>query len=218
MSIGIGAIVSAGASILGGAIQSRAQKAAGKAQLEQAKYNKQVYDNRAKAIDIASSAEQRRLGKEQRKQAAATKVAFAKSGAQISSGTPLIAQLDQFSDMVYDLNNFKRTQALKSAEQTQAGEMTLYRGKVANQQARAQARATMMSSVLTGIGQLAGGYTPKGPTFDTKDSSFLDSRTPRIQNLTSYDLGPMGDFGFGGSNNLFADPTIPNPMGKYNFN
>ena len=218
MSIGIGAIVSAGATILGGAIKSRAQRAAGKAKLEEAKYNKQVYDNRAKAIDIASSAEQRRIAKAQRKQAAETKLGFVKTGAQISSGTPLIAQLDQFSDMVYDLNNFKRTQTLKAAEQTQAGEMTLYQGKVANQQARAQARATMMSSVLTGIGQLAAGFTPNAPKFGGTNSAFLDSRSPISQNLTSYDLGPMGDFGFGGSNNLFADPTIPNPMGKYKFN
>ena len=215
--IGIGSIVQAGASILGGAIQSRAQRAAGKAKLEEAKYNKEVYDNRAKAIDIASSAEQRRIAKTQRKQVGATQVAFGKSGAQVSTGTPLIAQLDQFSDMVYDLNNFKRTQALKSAEQTQAGEMTLYQGKMANQQARAQARATMMSSVLTGIGQLAAGYEPKGPKFDTTDSSFLDSIKPISSDLTEYDLGPMGDFGFAGSNNLFADPTIPNPMGKYKF-
>ena len=182
MSIGIGAIVSAGASILGGAIQSRAQRAAGKAKLEEAKYNKQVYDNRAKAIDIASSAEQRRIAKTQRKQAAETKVAFAKTGAQISSGTPLIAQLDQFSDMVYDLNNFKRTQTLKSAEQRQAGEMTLYQGKVANQQARLQARATMMSSVLTGIGQLASGFTPSTPTFGGGGTS----------TTSNYPIAPIG--------------------------
>ena len=192
MSIGIGAIVSAGASILGGAIKSRAQRAAGKAKLEEAKYNKQVYDNRAKAIDIASSAEQRRIAKTQRKQAAETKVAFAKTGAQISSGTPLIAQLDQFSDMVYDLNNFKRSQTLKAAEQTQAGEMTLYQGKVANQQARLQARATMMSSVLTGIGQLAGGFTPNAPTFGETGSKM--STTPSTKPFVSYNspIAPIG--------------------------
>ena len=206
MSIGIGAIVSAGASILGGAIQSRAQRAAGKAKLEEAKYNKKVYDNRAKAIDIASSAEQRRIAKSQRKQAGATKVAFAKTGAQISSGSPLITQLDQFSDMVFDLNNFKRTQTIKASEQTQAGEMTLYQGKMANQQARAQARATMMSSVLTGIGQLAGGYTPTAPTFD----SSIKAMTP-----TSFDLGPMGKnapLSFSPFNQSLIDP-----LAKYNF-
>jgi|TARA_R100000482_G_scaffold11461_1_gene3420 hypothetical protein len=190
--IGIGSIVQAGASILGGAIQSRAQRAAGKAQLEQAKYNKEVYDNRAKAIDIASSAEQRRIAKQQRKAAGETKVAFAKSGVQISSGTPLVAQLDQFSDMVYDLNNFKRSQALKAAEQTQAGEMALYQGKMANQQARAQARATMMSSVLTGIGQLAAGYKPNNPTFGEAGSKM--STTPSTKPFVNYNspIAPIG--------------------------
>jgi|TARA_R100000482_G_scaffold123437_2_gene73418 hypothetical protein len=203
----IGAIVSAGATILGGAIKSRAQRAAGKAKLEEAKYNKQVYDNRAKAIDIASSAEQRRIAKTQRKAAAETKLGFVKTGAQISSGTPLIAQLDQFSDMVYDLNNYKRTQALKSAEQTQTGEMTLYQGKMANQQAKAQARATMMSSVLSGIGQLASGFTPSAPTFKTVDSSFLKSMNPATK--TAYETMSSTTF----------DPfkSAINPMSKYGF-
>ena len=216
MPIGLGAIVSAGASILGGAAQSRAQRAQGKLQLEEAKYNKQVYDNRAKSIEMASGAEQRRIGKAQRKAQAEQKVAFGKTGAQISSGTPLIVQLDQLSDMVYDLNNFKRNEAIKASEQTQAGEMTLYKGKVANQQARAQARATMISSVLTGIGQLASGYTP-GET-----PSFLDSikkTTP-----TPYELGPMGknapsSFSPFTSIDLAKsnDFGVTDPLAKYNF-
>ena len=124
MPIGLGAIVSAGASILGGAAQSRAQRAQGKLQLEEAKYNKQVYDNRAKSIEMASGAEQRRIGKAHRKAQAEQKVAFAKPGAQISSDTPLIGQLDPTMDKVYALNNCTRTEAIKASEQTQAGEIT----------------------------------------------------------------------------------------------
>ncbi len=215
MPIGLGAIVSAGASILGGAAQSRAQRAQGKLQLEEAKYNKQVYDNRAKSIEMASGAEQRRIGKAQRKAQAEQKVAFAKTGAQISSDTPLIVQLDQLSDMVYDLNNFKRNEAIKASEQTQAGEMTLYKGKVANQQARAQAKATMISSVMTGIGQLASGYTPGEPPFDkTYNSAFSKSIKPA--ELKLFDLGPMGSFEPVSSFSPFNQSAI-NPLAKYNF-
>ena len=65
--------------------------------------------------------------------------------------------------------------------------MTLYRGKVANQQARSQARATMMSSVLTGIGQLAGGYTPNAPTFG-------EVGTPTPTPTPDYPIAPIGTF------------------------
>ncbi len=217
MPIGLGAIVSAGASILSGAAQSRAQRAQGKLQLEEAKYNKQVYDNRAKSIEMASGAEQRRIGKAQRKAQAEQKVAFGKTGAQISSGTPLVVQLDELSNMVYDLNNFKRNEAIKASEQTQAGEMTLYKGKVANQQARAQARATMISSVMTGIGQLASGYTPgETPSFDktkTYNSAFLKSIKPAKPK--PFDLGPMGKDA-PSSFSPFNESAI-DPLAKYNF-
>ena len=158
-----GAIVGAITGIASAGVQARAMKAQGKAAEREAKYNAQVMENKALAIEYASQAESARMRRSQRRMAESQRAAFQKSGAVITEDTPLQVMLEQIEEMSLDVNNFRRNKMIEAQHARAGKEMTLYQGRNAVYLSKQKARATMLSGILSGVGKIASGFTPTDP-------------------------------------------------------
>ena len=151
---------------LGGILSSRA---AAKTTMQQARlrkqefdYNAKIFKEKARATEMAGREERRLLGRVQREVAATQKVGFAKTGASIDSGSPLLVQLDQLKRMQYDMNNARRNSLIKEKQDLQQADMYTFKGKSALYSGRMEASAQRRAGMYSAIGTIAGGLVGTG--------------------------------------------------------
>lgn len=158
-----GAIVGAITGIASAGVQARAMKAQGKAAEREAKYNAQVMENKALAIEYASRAESALIRRDQRRMAESQRAAYSKANVVITKDTPLQVMLEQIEEMSLKVNNDRRTRMIQAQHARAGKEMTLYQGENAVYLSKQRARATMLSGILSGVGKIASAYTPTDP-------------------------------------------------------
>ena len=161
---------------LGGIMSSRA---AAKTTMQQARmrqqefdYNAKIFKEKARATEMAGREERRLLGRVQREVAATQKVGFAKTGASIDSGSPLLVQLDQLKRMQYDMNNARRNSLIQEKQNLQQADMYTFKGKSALYSGRMEASAQRRAGMYSAIGTIAGGFIGSDGT-DSSSWSFL---------------------------------------------
>lgn len=143
-----------GMDILGAGISSSAQKDAGR-------YNKKLLYQQAEMQEQAMEAETDIANKQNRATKASQQAAFAKSGAVISSGTPLLVMLEQSGNMQMDILENRRNRLIQA-------EGLRHQGDVAYAQAKNASKATLINSAI-GIAGKVSSMDFKGMTGTKKD-------------------------------------------------
>lgn len=164
--------VAAGMSLASGIMGARSAKKSAQRKAAQmramANYNARVKEMEAKSVLQTMGAETTRAYKSKRRQMAAQRAAYAKTGV-VSSGTPMEVMLDQAIEMEMDVQNQRRNRLLQEQNLRQQAKTTRYTGEMQAQTAiaegRAQARASLLGGITSAVGGVASGMSNvKGAT------------------------------------------------------
>lgn len=135
--------------LAGGGLSAFGSYAAGQAQQGAADYNAKLLQQRAQMVEQASRSETTRAHKEARKLKGAQQAGFAKSGAMITSGTPLMVLAEQAGDMEKDILEQRRNRMIEAQGLRSQAEMLKIQGK----QASAAGKLGAVTSLLGAGGQ-----------------------------------------------------------------
>ena len=153
--------VMGGMSLASGILGSRSAKKAARAKAAQmramADYNARVKEMEAKSVLQTMQAETTRAYKSKRRQMAAQRAAYAKTGV-VSSGTPMEVMLDQAIEMEMDIQNQRRNRLLEEQNLRQQAKTTRYTGEMQAQTAIAEGKARARASLLGGITGAVGSF------------------------------------------------------------
>lgn len=153
-------IIAGGMKLAQGIMGSRSAKKGAKRKArairQMADYNAKVKEMEARSVRAAMGAETTRAYKSKRRQMAAQRAAFSKTGA-VSSGTPMAVMLEQASEMEMDIQNQRRNRLLQEQNLKQQAKTGRYEGEMQAQTAIAQGKATARASLLGGIAGAVGG-------------------------------------------------------------
>ena len=163
--------VAAGMSLASGIMGARSAKKSAQRKAAQmramADYNARVKEMEAKSVLQTMGAETTRAYKSKRRQMAAQRAAYAKTGV-VSSGTPMEVMLDQAIEMEMDVQNQRRNRLLQEQNLSQQAKTTRYTGEMQAQTAIAntvQARASLLGGITSAVGGVASGMSNvKGAT------------------------------------------------------
>ena len=136
------------------------QYQSGRAQNDMARYNAALLEQRALATEMAMRSETELMTERARGLKASQQVAFAKSGAAITSGTPLLVMVEQAADMERDILEQRRTRTIEAMQLRQGAAMKRYEGRMAKRAGTVGAFTTLLGGVAN-IG-LAGGFSGGG--------------------------------------------------------
>lgn len=154
--------VAAGMSLASGIMGARSAKKTARAKAAQmramADYNARVKEMEAKSVLQTMGAETTRAYKSKRRQMAAQRAAYSKTGV-VSSGTPMEVMLDQAIEMEMDVQNQRRNRLLQEQNLSQQAKTTRYTGEMQAQTAIAEGRAQARASLLGGITSALGGVS-----------------------------------------------------------
>jgi len=134
--------------IAGTATAAYGQYQAGQAQKAAMDYNAKLAENEAIAKEQATRAETQRMRAQAERAKASQRAAYAKTGAVISEGTPLLSMAEQAGLMELDILNMQRTGAMSAQASRSQAAMDKFSGKQAATAATWQAGSTL----LTGAG------------------------------------------------------------------
>ena len=137
--LAIAAIAAAGVSAYGSYQSGQTQKA-------MSDYNAKLAENEAIAKEQAATAEAQRMRTEKEKVLARQRAAYAKSGAVITEGTPLLTMAEQAGLMELDIMNMQRTGAMSAQASKSQAALDRFSGQSAATAANWQAGSTLLSS------------------------------------------------------------------------
>jgi hypothetical protein len=137
--------------LAGGGVSAYGSYAGGMAQRKSAEYNARIMKQRAVMVDQASASETARAHEGARKLKASQRAGFAKSGAMINSGTPLMVLAEQAGDMERDILEQRRNRMIEAQGLRSQADMLKIQGK----QASAAGKLGAVTSLL-GAGGKAG--------------------------------------------------------------
>ena len=129
-------------------------------------YNQRLYEQRAKAVEQTAASETKLMQERGRKFKATQEAGYAKSGAMIDSGTPLLVMAETAGDIQRDILEQRRNRTIQAQQMRSAGEMERYKGRMASRAGYMKAGTTL----LGGIGQmgLSGAFSGGGGMSDTE--------------------------------------------------
>ena len=152
-----GAIVGAIGAIAGARSEAEAAEAQGRISKEEAKYNAEVFRNRALAIEQAGEGQTYQKLYYTRQFAAKQRLAQSGQGAMIDGDTPLLLAIEQLQLVSNDINNFRRNVAIEAAYERSGATMEEFRGDNAIYLSELKANAIRRSGMMSAFGSLAGG-------------------------------------------------------------
>ena len=142
-----------GLNMFGGIMQGQAQR-------RTASYNARLLQQRAAQVEAVSEVEQTEMRKQKRRTAGAQRAAYGKSGAMITSGTPLLVMAEQASEMERDILEQKRNRLIEAQGLRHQAAMTHYQGRMASRASMFGASGTLLGG-LSQMQGMGGGSTPK---------------------------------------------------------
>lgn len=121
---------------------------------EAGRYTRDIAGLKAELVRQAMESETEQAHERARELKAEQRVAFAKSGAMISSGTPLLVMVEQAGKMEKDIMNQRRNRMIEAQGIIQQGRMAKWE---ADQKATADLISSITGSVMQGASMVAGG-------------------------------------------------------------
>jgi hypothetical protein len=141
-----------GAAVGGLALTAYSQYEAGQSAKATANYNAKLAENEAKAKEQQAHVESRQMQKQKERLIAAQRAGFAKGGAVITEGTPLLLMAEQAGEAELDILQNQRNRAMEATALKSEASLQKYQGKQAARAANIQAVGT----VIGGAGKAAG--------------------------------------------------------------
>jgi hypothetical protein len=138
--------------VAGAGLAAYGQYEAGQAQKATANYNAKLAENEAKATEQKAHVESQQMQRQKERLTASQRAGFAKGGATITSGTPLLLMAEQAGDAELDILNLQRNRAMEVTALKSEATLQKFQGKQAARAANIQAGAT----VIGGAGKAAG--------------------------------------------------------------
>ena len=133
--------------VVGAGISAYGKYQSGQAQKAMADYNAKLAENEAIAKEQQAHAESLQMRKDKERLQASQRAGFAKSGAIITEGTPLLVMAEQAGIMELDILNAQRNRALESSALRSQATLDKYAGKQAATAGTIGAGATLLSGV-----------------------------------------------------------------------
>ena len=140
--------IAVGLAVAGTAVSLYGQNQASKAAEATGKYNAKLAENEAIAKEQQAHVESQQMQKDKERLAASQRAGFAKGGAVITEGTPLLLMAEQAGNAELDILNQQRNRAMEASGLRAEGAMSLYEGK----QARKAGKIGMIGTTLSGAG------------------------------------------------------------------
>lgn len=153
-------------SMAGAGIGAFGQYQGGRAQRQASNYNARLMDLRAKATEQAMESDTRRMTDRARRMQATQRAAYAKSGAQITSGTPLLVMAEQAAEMDRDLLEYRRGKMIEAQQLRSGAEMKRWEGS----QAQRAGTIGAFGTLLGGAASAGSMFSPKAPQAPTMPS------------------------------------------------
>jgi len=136
-----------GASVGGLALTAYGQHEAGQAAKATGKYNAKLAENEAIAKEQQAHIESMQMQKQKERLQAAQRAGFAKSGAVITKGTPLLLMAEQAGIAELDILNQQRNRALEATALRSEASLSKFQGKQAAKAANIQAGTTLLGGL-----------------------------------------------------------------------
>lgn len=164
-----------GVTVVSTAITMYSQNEAGKAAKATSKYNAKLAENEAKAKEQQAHVESQQMQKQKERLLASQRAGFAKGGASITEGTPLLLMAEQAGEAELDILQHQRNRAMEVTALRSEAEMHRYEGK----QARKASKLAMASTAIGAIGSIAGAKGGGGKAPKTKNAGMtMKSEAP----------------------------------------
>ena len=154
------AAVGAAAAVAGAGVTAYAAHAQGQAQEEAADFNAKVAKNNAIAAEQAAAIEAEQKREHYRRLMGTQRARQGASGVEISSGSPLLVQLDQAEQAALALSTTQYGGGVRAQGFNAEAELEGFSG---SQAARA-GTLTAGASILTGVSSAAGAYSRRRPS------------------------------------------------------
>jgi len=142
--------------LAGGGMSAFGSYAGGMAQRKTAEYNARVMRQRAQMVEQASRSETTRAHKEARKLKATQQAGFAKSGAMLTSGTPLMVLAEQAGEMERDILEQRRNRMIEAQGLRSQAEMLKIQGKQASTAGKLGAVTALLGAGAGAAGSFGG--------------------------------------------------------------
>lgn len=126
------AMISGMLGVAGGGLSAFGSYAGGMAQRRTAEYNSRILQQKARMVEQVSAEETSQMHKEGRRLKASQTSGYAKSGAMIGSGTPLMVLAEQAGEMEMDVLKQRRNRAIEAQGLRSQAEMLRIQGKQAS--------------------------------------------------------------------------------------
>ena len=138
--------VAVGVTVIGGALTAYSQHEAGQAAKATGKYNAKLAENEALAKEQQAHVESQQMQKQKERLTASQRAGFAKGGAMITEGTPLLLMAEQAGNAELDILNQQRNRAMEGTSLLAQAEQSKFQGNQAARAANIQAGATVLST------------------------------------------------------------------------
>lgn len=137
--------VATSVAIVGAAVSAYGIYQSGQAQKEASEYNAKLAENEALAKEQQIRSETERMRKEKEKATAAQRASYAKSGAVITEGTPLLTMAEEAGLMELDILQMQRSGKMGVESSLSQASMSRFEGAAAARSATSQAAGTLLS-------------------------------------------------------------------------
>ena len=141
--------VCATAAVAGAGISGYGMYQSGQSQKAMANYNAKLARNEAIAKEQQSHAESLQMRKDKERLTASQRARYAKSGALMTEGTPLLVMAEQAGMMELDILNAHRNRSLEAQALRSQAKLDKYAGKQSARAANIGAGATLLSGALS---------------------------------------------------------------------
>ena len=142
--------IATAAVVIGGAVTAYSQYEAGQAAKATANYNAKLAENEALAKEQQAHIESQQMQKQKERLIASQRAGFAKGGAVVTEGTPLLLMAEQAGTAELDILNQQRNRAMESTSLKSEASMQRYQGKQTARAANIQAAGTVLSTAGKG--------------------------------------------------------------------
>ena len=169
-------VVGAVAVVAGTGLAAYGQYEAGQQAKATANYNAKLAENEAKAKEQQAHVESQQMQKQKERLIASQRAGFAKGGAVITEGTPLLLMAEQAGEAELDILQNQRNRAMEATALKSEASLQKYQGK----QAARAANIGAIGTVIGGVGGLAGQLGGGKKTTTTKS-------TPKAKSSAGFD-------------------------------
>ncbi len=133
-----------GAVLIATAVTAYGQHQAGQAAKATSKYNAKLAENEAIAKEQQAHIESQQMRQDQKRLAASQRAGFAKGGAVITTGTPLLLMAEQAGIAELDILNQQRNRAMEATSLRSEASLSKFQGSQAARAANIQTGATVI--------------------------------------------------------------------------